>query len=119
MHPHDDAELDQLADALEQLAEGPAAHPNDVLRPAGERPCPICGRPMRPFEAEGVTLDGCPQHGVWLDRGELKLLYQRVQLQQSSADKLSWRAERRQIAATTRARMASAATRVAFFSCGG
>jgi Zn-finger nucleic acid-binding protein len=44
------------------------------------RGCPCCAEPMEnhKFEDSGVWIDTCPQgHGIWLDRGELKLLTER------------------------------------------
>lgn len=35
--------------------------------------CPHCGAPMtRDVLPEGVSVDVCPAHGVWLDVGELE-----------------------------------------------
>ena len=37
--------------------------------------CPKCGGPMTQESLpEGVTIDMCPAHGVWLDIGELELI---------------------------------------------
>lgn len=38
--------------------------------------CPRCARVMYRYEYgdSGVELDACPQHGVWLDDGELGVL---------------------------------------------
>lgn len=108
-------ELDALADALEQLSSGEALkHRNDELKPPGQRSCPICGQTMQTFESEGIMLDGCPGHGVWLDTGELKLLFERIEMQGGSQRKLARRADRRQVAAETRVKMANAMTRAAF-----
>jgi Zn-finger nucleic acid-binding protein len=44
------------------------------------RVCPCCPQPMEnhKFEDSGVWIDTCPEgHGIWLDRGELKLLIER------------------------------------------
>lgn len=107
-------ELDALADALEQLSTGRAlTHRNDELMPPGERLCPIFSEKMQTFETEGVSLDGCPGHGVWLDTGEMKLLFERLQLQAGSTRKLDHRAGRRDIAAKTRTKLAAAVSRAA------
>jgi Zn-finger nucleic acid-binding protein len=37
-------------------------------------PCPICKTEMREETIEGVTLDLCPSHGMWLDKGELETI---------------------------------------------
>jgi len=45
------------------------------------RMCPACGEEMENFvfEGTGIWIDGCPHgHGIWLDRGELKLLAKRT-----------------------------------------
>jgi Zn-finger nucleic acid-binding protein len=51
--------------------------PNSESVPEGQRPCPICGSPMRTAENRGVVIDVCDDHGVWLDRGELENLVAR------------------------------------------
>jgi Zn-finger nucleic acid-binding protein len=35
------------------------------------RPCPVCSELMNLAWIDFLQLDRCPQHGVWLDRGEL------------------------------------------------
>lgn len=52
-----------------------------------KRECPQCGRAMEnhKFEDSGVWIDSCAEgHGIWLDRGELKLLRERRNYQPSS-----------------------------------
>lgn len=52
-----------------------------------QRMCPACGEKMENFvfEGTGVWIDGCPHsHGIWLDRGELKLLAKRTNDQPKS-----------------------------------
>lgn len=44
---------------------------NRGLVPEGERPCPICGKHMTADKKQGIQVDVCHDHGVWLDRGEL------------------------------------------------
>lgn len=48
------------------------SHANDALVPSGQRICPICGMPMRAETSFGITVDVCPDHGTWLDKGELE-----------------------------------------------
>jgi hypothetical protein len=48
----------------------------------GERRCPRCRRPMQRVGIGGrgrthVHVDRCPDHGVWLDRGELGTILRR------------------------------------------
>lgn len=33
--------------------------------------CPVCKQAMKTQQAEGIAIDVCPLHGVWLDKGEL------------------------------------------------
>ncbi len=35
------------------------------------RPCPVCGELMNLAWIDFLKIDRCPQHGVWLDPGEL------------------------------------------------
>lgn len=36
--------------------------------------CPLCSNPMVSQVADGVTIDACAGHGLWLDHAELLLL---------------------------------------------
>ena len=65
---HDET-LDFLAE-LEQTHDETVD--NDHLTPSGERPCPICGETMGVEFNYGMSIDVCEQHGIWLDRGELR-----------------------------------------------
>ena len=41
------------------------------------RSCPVCNRPMHKgiyAAVSGVLIDKCPEHGIWLDSGELQQL---------------------------------------------
>ena len=51
---------------------------NEVLVPQGERRCPLCQQKMQVEVEEGVSVDVCQQHGVWLDRGELGNMIARI-----------------------------------------
>ena len=33
--------------------------------------CSICSKPMQEVQKNGVTIDICKEHGIWLDKGEL------------------------------------------------
>ena len=70
------AHADAAARALDRMTR-PGPGPNDALVPTGRRPCPICGRTMRAWNDSGIVLDVCPEHGIWLDRGELEALLAR------------------------------------------
>jgi Zn-finger nucleic acid-binding protein len=43
----------------------------DEVRP-GDRKCPVCGTAMRIEKRDGVSIDVCADHGIWLDQGELE-----------------------------------------------
>lgn len=62
---------------LERSEEGRTSKKNESLVPAGERPCPICGNKMDVEMMSGAEIDVCPDHGVWLDRGELPKILRR------------------------------------------
>jgi Zn-finger nucleic acid-binding protein len=41
--------------------------------------CPVCATAMTEIEKAGVTVDTCPKcRGVWLDRGELEKIGERL-----------------------------------------
>ena len=53
----------------------------------GPRPCPCCGEIMTTetwkdfFKATpNVTVDLCPEHGLWLDHGEMEVLLERAKI---------------------------------------
>ena len=56
---------------LADLEDDLSAPPNDSLVPPGERACPICNQKMLVEAEQGINIDVCPAHGVWLDRNEL------------------------------------------------
>ena len=64
------AGVDEFFGALEQLE----FTPNEELVPSGERECPICKKKMKAEIFHNITIDVCPNHGVWLDSGELQTL---------------------------------------------
>lgn len=43
--------------------------------------CPHCGQTMLLETFEGVTLDWCKTHGVWLDAGELEAILNNLRLE--------------------------------------
>ena len=71
-------EIDATLQFLQSLESGVTASANDELVRLGERECPICKVKMAVEDREGVTLDTCPQHGVWLDFGELEAIVSRL-----------------------------------------
>ena len=38
----------------------------------GDRACPVCGGRMHVERKKNVSIDVCPEHGIWLDKGELE-----------------------------------------------
>ena len=45
--------------------------------------CPSCGTPLTMSERHGIEIDYCPScRGVWLDRGELDKIIDRIGAQQ-------------------------------------
>ena len=64
-----DAETMQFLSALEKDLEPNA---NASIVPDGQRKCPICTEFMQLERFLGVQIDSCPEHGVWLDNGELQ-----------------------------------------------
>ena len=52
--------------------------PDDSREMRRDKPCPICGKHMAVEDFNGVTIDACQNHGVWLDRGELPAIASRV-----------------------------------------
>lgn len=51
---------------------------NRRIVPEGERKCPICQVEMNTRFRDGVKIDVCPAHGVWLDYGELEIICERI-----------------------------------------
>jgi uncharacterized protein len=44
--------------------------------------CPICNISLQLAEKQGVEIDYCPQcRGIWLDRGELEKIIERMEQQ--------------------------------------
>lgn len=68
---------------------------NEAMVPTGQRPCPICGNVMLAETHEGVVIDVCEQHGVWLDRGELPHIAARIRSGQFADRQAALRRARR------------------------
>lgn len=51
--------------------------PRDEAR---ELSCPKCQKSLRREEYEGVQIDWCAEHGVWLDNGELEAILNNLRL---------------------------------------
>lgn len=54
---------------------------NRQVVPEGQRRCPICSELMHADRKQGIQVDVCHEHGVWLDKGELSALLGRTQQQ--------------------------------------
>ena len=54
--------------------QGPGKAASGAFAPVRYRPCPTCGKLMNRSNyggGSGVILDGCRDHGLWFDKGEL------------------------------------------------
>jgi Zn-finger nucleic acid-binding protein len=49
-----------------------AKHVPLILQEGGNRPCPVCRKPMSGARVERVLLDVCEVHGIWFDPIELE-----------------------------------------------
>ncbi len=67
-------DLEQITAAFR--AVGPIRPPQPRDTPL---PCPICATPMPVERIHGITIDACPNHGIWFDSGEVDVLVHRVQ----------------------------------------
>ena len=70
---------EDLVEALREMSSLEQSE-NEALRRTGERLCPICTQVMEVETRSGVTIDFCPQHGLWLDNGELEHLVKGLQI---------------------------------------
>jgi hypothetical protein len=41
-------------------------------------PCPVCGDTMEFQQKEGVSIDVCLEHGIWLDAGEIDAIVGKI-----------------------------------------
>jgi Zn-finger nucleic acid-binding protein len=73
-------EVDETLQFLQKLEclHSESVSPNDEIVAPGERECPICKRKMTVQGREGLSVDTCPEHGVWLDSGELEAIVGRL-----------------------------------------
>jgi Zn-finger nucleic acid-binding protein len=65
------------------------------IRPPADRhrrlECPICAQPMKLEVLHGVTIDWCPDHGVWLDTNELDAILNNLRLDPLFVNKVATR----------------------------
>lgn len=84
----DKGALSQLVQASpEEIANSPLAgtlEANHQEVPLADLvPCPVCSATMTRYvycADSGITLDRCPQHGIWFDDGELAQAMDYMQL---------------------------------------
>ena len=69
------ASLDPQSNATEDMQTNTE---NRSVVPEGDRPCPICRKTMTAERKQGIQVDICHDHGVWLDKGELGALIGRT-----------------------------------------
>ena len=69
----DEVALQQFFQSLECEQRG-ASHGNRSIVPEGQRKCPICGEPMTSTHENSVMIDLCEEHGMWLDKDELRAI---------------------------------------------
>jgi Zn-finger nucleic acid-binding protein len=75
--------------ALEAMIAEMAHAPYELPAPAaapGTRACPVCGEPTWAQALEGRTVERCPAHGVWFERGALSEVLARA----APATRPSW-----------------------------
>ena len=52
------------------MSEDPTEEAPPEIRP-GRLACPVCSATMQIQTKKGISIDACPEHGIWLDTGEL------------------------------------------------
>lgn len=68
-----------------------AVTPNEQIVPSGERRCPICQETMRCVSEQGVMIERCDDHGVWLDTGELQSIIGQIKRRHRLSSKIAIR----------------------------
>ena len=53
--------------------------------------CPHCAKPLQIEVYERVSMDWCPTHGVWLDRGEMEAILSNLRLDDAYLRRLALR----------------------------
>ena len=82
-----DPELQQFLDSLsEEFEELDTDRTNREVVPEGQRPCPICHELMTSAHEKGVLIDLCEEHGMWLDKDELRAIVRRSQESETVAE---------------------------------
>ena len=82
-----DPAFQQFLDSIsEAFAEVDTDRTNREVVPEGQRPCPICHEPMTSAHEKGVLIDLCEEHGMWLDKDELRAVLKRSQESETVAE---------------------------------
>ncbi len=73
-------EVEKTLEFLHELecVHSESVSPNDDIVAPGERECPICKKKMLVHGREGMTVDTCSEHGVWLDSGQLEAIVSKI-----------------------------------------
>lgn len=95
----DDGELESLL-ASDENAQAPSPHPSNpaMTGPIVYRRCPRCEGWLARNNfrhVSGVIIDTCPDHGVWLDKGEYESIRAFLQSGGSTREQRFLTAERR------------------------
>ena len=59
---------------VSEMIDAPWAMPAMIGSGSCARVCPVCVTPMTEDTLDGVTIDRCPEHGVWFDPNELEVV---------------------------------------------
>lgn len=76
---HDVALAEFFASLREEFEEADPDRTNRAAVPEGQRSCPICDALMTSAHEKGVLIDICQEHGMWLDKDELRAIVKRCQ----------------------------------------
>ena len=60
-----------------------------------KRLCPVCLAPLTRERCRGEWIDGCTEHGLWLDHGELERIIDRRQVSLRAEQKRKLREAKR------------------------
>lgn len=71
------------SDAVEEIAAAfrrarPPGSSTRERKPGRGLKCPVCETAMHEEESQGVATDVCPEHGIWLDLGEMDRILARL-----------------------------------------
>ena len=82
-----DPEFQQFLNSIsETFGELYTDRTNREVVPEGQRQCPICHELMTSVHEKGVLIDLCEEHGMWLDKDELRAIVRRSQESETDAE---------------------------------